>query len=169
MKISCVLGVALLLLAATLALAAGQPDIEKDPACAMCEMNRDKFSHSRAIIEWEDGTTTPLCSINCVVAKLDPPPALKVKRIMVADKDSKELLQADKAFWVVGGDERGVMTREPKWAFASNEGAENFIKKHGGEKVNYEEVMKRARQDIKKRMEKKPEASSGQQMEKMHN
>ncbi|TAL16339.1 NosL family protein [bacterium] len=168
MKISRLLGIVLILFSASFALAEGRPDIEKGPSCELCEMSRDKFSHSRAVIEWEDGTETSLCSLNCVAAKLDPAPALKVKRIMVADYDTKELVDASKAFWVAGGSERGVMTKEPKWAFASDEGADNFIKSHGGEKITYEEAMKRAMQDIKRRMQKKPESSSMEKMEPMN-
>jgi nitrous oxide reductase accessory protein NosL len=168
MKISRLLGIFLLLFSASLAFAGDRPDIEKGPSCELCEMSRDKFSHSRALIEWENGTETPVCSLNCAIAKLDPEPALKVKRILVADHDTKELVDASKAFWVIGGSERGVMTKEPKWAFASRESAEKFIKNNGGEMSSWEDARNRARQDIKRRTPKKTEPSSRETMEKSH-
>jgi nitrous oxide reductase accessory protein NosL len=140
--------------AATPALANLPKDVEHHPSCAMCEMNRGQFAHSRALVEWEDGTKTGLCSINCVVAVTSQDPNRKLKSVRVADYDTKQLLDAATAVWVVGGSVKGVMTPEPKWAFATKEAAEGFIKKNGGEIVTYDEAHKRAKENVKMKHKK---------------
>ena len=51
-------------------------------------------------------------------------------------------------YWVLGGDILGVMTARAKWAFKTKEGADNFIKKHGGRPANFREVIKAAFEDM---------------------
>jgi hypothetical protein len=53
------------------------------------------------------------------------------KVIMVGDYGSKALIDAEKAFWVMGGNKMGVMTHRAKWAFENREDAEKFIKENG--------------------------------------
>jgi nitrous oxide reductase accessory protein NosL len=42
----------------------------------------------------------------------------------------------------------GVMTARAKWAFETKEGADNFIKKHGGRPASFNEVIKAAFEDM---------------------
>ena len=70
-----------------------------------------------------------------------------VKSLEVADLDSKKLIDAEKAFWVIGGDKKGVMTKTPKWAFARKSAAEAFIKKSGGRLATYKEALALAEKD----------------------
>ena len=95
------------------------PDVTKAPVCRQCGMDREKFAHSRMLIEYEDGTSVGTCSLHCAAVEL----ANTIDRIpvmvSVGDYDSKELIDADKAVWVMGGDKKGVMTALAKWAFAS--------------------------------------------------
>jgi len=50
----------------------------------------------------------------------------------VADYNTKKLLPAEKAVWVIGGGKTGVMTKRAKWAFSDKQGADAFIQKNGG-------------------------------------
>ena len=61
--------------------------------------------------------------------------------------DARQLLPAEKAFWVIGGDKKGVMTKTPKWAFARKSAAEAFIKKSGGRLATYKEALALAEKD----------------------
>lgn len=36
---------------------------------------------------------------------------------MVGDYNTKRLIDAEKAVWVIGGGKQGVMTKRAKWAF----------------------------------------------------
>ena len=138
----------LYLTAVTAVLAASPTDVAKSPSCRHCGMDRGKFSHSRMLIEYEDGSTVATCSLHCTAVELantiDKIPSM----VSVADYDSKELIDAEKAVWVMGGSKKGVMTGQAKWAFASRESAERFIKANGGSIASFDEAIKAAYDDM---------------------
>jgi copper chaperone NosL len=130
------------------ALAAPPADISQAPACRYCGMDRGKFNHSRMLIEYEGGSTVATCSLHCTSVELanaiDKVPAM----IRVADFDSKELIDAEKATWVLGGRKKGVMTAQAKWAFADKAAAERFIQANGGKIAGFDEAIKAAYDDM---------------------
>ncbi len=123
-------------------------DIQKFPSCKYCGMDREKFGHSRMLIEYEDGTNLGTCSLHCLAVEL----ALNIdktpKTIFVGDYNSKTLIDAEKAFWVIGGSKMGVMTKRAKWAFARKEGAEKFKADNGGDIVSFEQAVKASYEDM---------------------
>jgi hypothetical protein len=123
-------------------------DIDANKSCAYCGMDRGMFSHSRMLIEYDDGTIVATCSIHCSAVDL----ALRIdktpKAVKVADYNSKELIDAEKAFWTMGGSKQGVMTKRAKWAFGSREGADTFIKANGGTLVSFDQAMKASYEDM---------------------
>ncbi|HSO67414.1 MAG TPA: nitrous oxide reductase accessory protein NosL [Desulfatirhabdiaceae bacterium] len=122
----------------------GEDDIQKAPSCKYCGMDRAKFAHSRMLVTYDDGTTMGTCSIHCLAVDLaqniDKMPSL----IQVGDFNSKKLIDAEKAFWVIGGNKPGVMTKQAKWAFEKKEDADRFIMENGGTPATYDEAMKAA-------------------------
>jgi nitrous oxide reductase accessory protein NosL len=66
----------------------------------------------------------------------------------LGDYGTKTLVEAEKAFWVIGGSKMGVMTRRAKWAFGMEEEAAKFVKTNGGTLVTFDEVMKAAYEDM---------------------
>src|SRR5512138_3025291 len=96
---------AVLLLALALALPAlpvlGGDDIAAIPACKFCGMDRQKFASSRVLIEYQDGSSTGTCSIHCAAVDL----ALNIDKIpgaiKVGDTDTRELVDAEQAAWVL--------------------------------------------------------------------
>lgn len=148
MKSFMLLIIGLSLAIAPLALAAPAADVTRSPACRHCGMDRDKFAHSRMLVTYEDGSQTATCSLHCTAVELanaiDKTPSL----LQVADYDSKELLDVDKAIWVLGGDKKGVMTSQAKWAFANREAAERFIQAQGGSLGSFDETIKAAYNDM---------------------
>ena len=148
MRIFLLLVLGLFLSVAPAALAAPPADVAQSPSCRHCGMDRAKFSHSRMFIEYEDGSTVATCSLHCAAVELantiDKIPVM----LSVADYDSKELIDAEKAVWVMGGSKKGVMTGKAKWAFASRESAERFIKANGGSIVTFDEAIKAAYDDM---------------------
>lgn len=117
-------------------------------SCKYCGMDRTKFSHSRSLVTYEDGTAMGMCSIHCAAVEL----ALNIdktpKSIEVGDYNTKKLIDASKAFWVVGGDKQGVMTKRAKWAFENREDADGFIKANGGNLATFEEAIKGSYEDM---------------------
>ena len=138
----------LFLSAAPAALAAPPADVAQSPSCRYCGMDREKFIHSRMLIAYEDGSTAATCSLHCAAVEL----AITIDKIpvmiRVADYDSKELIDAESAVWVLGGGKKGVMTGQAKWAFAYREAAEKFIKANGGRIVSFDEAIKAAYDDM---------------------
>ena len=121
-----------------------QEDVKKEPSCKYCGMDRTKFAHSRMLVTYNDGTTVGTCSIHCLAVDL----AINIDKtpstIEVGDYTSQSLINAEKAFWVIGGDKPGVMTKEAKWAFEKKEDADKFIGAHGGTLATFDEAMKAA-------------------------
>lgn len=128
--------------------AAAPEDAHQHPSCAYCGMDRAKFAHSRILISYEDGTEVGTCSLRCAAVEL----ALDIDRmptkIQVGDYNSHELIDAESAFWVLGGKVKGVMTSRGKWAFATEAAANAFIAENGGERIPFEEAIKAAYVDM---------------------
>lgn len=153
-----ILAAALLLLASLfpLPVPAGS-DIQEFPSCAHCGMSRKAFDYSRMLVTYDDGNSVALCSLSCAANELAWGTDRKVVSVKVADYDTKELIEAAKAVWVVGGSEWGVMTRTPKWAFSGKDGAEAFVRKSGGAVATWEEALAAATEE---RSGKKPSGKS---------
>ncbi len=135
----------LALLACILAIAGivkANDDIQKSPSCIHCGMDRATFSHSRMLVTYDDDTTVGTCSIHCLAIDLATNIDKTPSSIEVGDFNSKELIDAEKAFWVIGGKKPGVMSKEGKWAFAKKEAAEAFIKNNEGIMATFDEAMK---------------------------
>ena len=111
-------------------------------------MNREQFAHSRMLIVYEDGSEAGMCSLHCAAVELAVKLDKSLKTTLVSDVNTKKLVDAEKAIWVLGGDKSGVMTKRAKWAFQDKSDAEAFIKDHGGVLAAYEEAMKAAYEDM---------------------
>ena len=130
---------ALLLLPALPAFSAG--DIEEIPACQYCGMDRDKFGKTRMLIEYEKGSKIGVCSIHDAAVDLSQSISKSIKTIWVADYNSRSLIDAEQAAWVIGGDLPGVMSGTSRVAFAKKEDALAFQKEHGGELATFDEAI----------------------------
>lgn len=151
MRISLLLVLGLFLSAVPAALAAPPADVAQSPSCRYCGMDREKFSHSRMVITYEDGSTAATCSLHCTAVELANSIDKVPVTMRVADYDSKELIDAETAVWVMGGSKKGVMTGNAKWAFASREAAERFIKANGGVIASgFDEAIKASYDDMYK-------------------
>ena len=100
------------------------------------------------VIEYDDGTSLGACSLHCAALDLANNIDKTQKFIGVGDYNSKKLIDAEKAFWVVGGAKPGVMTGNPKWAFETKLAAEKFMKENGGVPANFDEAMAAAYTDM---------------------
>jgi copper chaperone NosL len=146
-KISILFFAGILVLSLAAALYANE-DTKKHASCKYCGMDREKFAHSRMLIEYDDGSQVGTCSLHCaaidLALNLDKTP----KMIWVADYGTKSLVNAEKAFWVIGGSKPGVMTKRAKWAFAQKADADQFIKENGGTPGDFDAALKAAYEDI---------------------
>jgi len=124
-----------------------EEDIAAQRSCSYCGMDRKAYGYSRMIVNYADGTSAGVCSLHCAVAELNAAGERKVAALLVADRDSRTMIDATRAVWVIGGRKRGVMTQRPKWAFASNAGAEAFIAGYGGTLADWQTALAAARED----------------------
>jgi len=123
-------------------------DVKDGPSCKYCGMDRARFASTRMVIEYDDGSKLAACSLHCAAVDL----ALQIDRtpvaIRVADLVTQQLVDAEKAVWVLGGSRPGVMSRRGKWAFAERGAAETFLKENGGSIATFEDAMKAAYEDM---------------------
>lgn len=123
-------------------------DVKDHPDCKYCGMKRELFAYSRMLIKYGSGPATGTCSIHCASIDL----ALNTDRmpdaILVGDYNTKRLIDAEKAVWVVGGKKPGVMTIRGKWAFEDGRYADAFIRENGGKRSTFDESMKAAFEDF---------------------
>ncbi|NVN90772.1 MAG: nitrous oxide reductase accessory protein NosL [Desulfuromonadales bacterium] len=136
------------LMTASLTLAAPSADVASAPSCHHCGMDRDKFGHSRMLIEYEDGSTVATCSLHCAAVELATTIDRIPVKVSVADFNSRKLIDVDEAVWVLGGSRKGVMTAKAKWAFAERSSAEKFIQANGGNIATFDEAIKAAYDDM---------------------
>ena len=123
-------------------------DTKAHPNCIYCGMDRAQFAQSRMLIEYDDNSTAAFCSVHCAAVDL----ALKIdktpKSIMVGDYSTRELIDAENAYWVLGGAKPGVMTKRGKWAFAAGDAARRFISSNGGKMVSFDDALKASYEDM---------------------
>ena len=139
---------AILVLSGAAALAQVADDIQKYPDCKYCGMDRQKFAHSRMLIDYSDGSGLGVCSIHCAAVDLAQNIDKDPNVILVADLQSKKLIDAEKAYWVIGGTKPGVMTKRAKWAFEKKETADQFIKDSGGAPADFDQAIKASYEDM---------------------
>lgn len=137
----------LLLITLAIPCLAAERKVEPPPDCVQCGMNRTTFAHSRMMVTYRDGSTAGVCSLNCAVVDMQAAKGKKVKSLQVADYNGKQLLNAKKAVWVIGGSKKGVMSPVAKWAFADKKGAEAFVKENGGTLATFDEALKAAEKE----------------------
>ena len=118
-----------------------QSDIDEHRSCAQCGMDRKAFGFSRMLVSFQDGAKVGVCSVHCAVADLNGNKGREVKSLLVADRNTRTLIDAEKAIWVIGGRKRGVMTKLPTWAFETKAAAEEFIASNGGAIAGWNEVL----------------------------
>ena len=123
-------------------------DVKEIPACKYCGMNREMYAHSRMLIEYDDGTREGMCSLHCAAVDLALNLDKAPKAILVGDYGKKGLINAETAFWVIGGNKPGVMTKNAKWAFAEKAAAEAFIKENGGRIAGFDEALEASYKDL---------------------
>ena len=133
---------------AAIVTAAGNAALADDNSCHYCGMKKSMFGHSWVNIVREDGSSVGVCSVHCAAIDMSLNIDKPAKEITVGDYNSKKQIDAEQAYWVIGGNKMGVMTARAKWAFETKAYADDFIKEHGGRLATFEEVMKATFEDM---------------------
>jgi copper chaperone NosL len=125
-----------------------QDDIPAHPKCSYCGMDRNQYAYSRVLLRYQDGSEVGLCSIHCAGIDLALHPEKGPAQVIAGTYDRGNLIDAEKAVWVLGGEKHGVMSIRGKWAFEKKEDAEAFIRDFGGAITSFREIMKAAYEDM---------------------
>ena len=123
-------------------------DLKDFPVCKYCNMNRAQYAHSRVLVVYDDETQFGACSIHCAAVDLAINLDKSPTAIRVGDYYSRELIDAETAYWVIGGIKVGVMTKTGKWAFLRKKEAERFISENGGEMATFDQALKATYEDM---------------------
>lgn len=128
--------------------AEGAEDVQKHPNCKYCGMDRNKFNYSRMLTTYGDGSQFGSCSLHCTAIDLAVSMDKSPTSLQVADYNTKKLIDAEKANWVIGGKKPGVMTKVAKWAFEKPEDAMAFIKENEGKAAAFDDAMRATFEDM---------------------
>lgn len=115
--------------------------------CDNCGMDRNKFARTRHEFQNAKGKFYT-CSIHCVAA-LNMKLQEKAEQVKVAVYLHPEnMLDADKAVYVIGSSAPGTMTLKSKIAFASRAEAEKFAADYGGQIGGFESALAEAAKEL---------------------
>lgn len=114
--------------------------------CARCGMDLVMFYKTSHAAEY-NGKKFQYCSIHCLAEHMDSGTTLE--DIQVVDTASLKLIDAKKAYYVVGSKVRGTMSRVSKYAFLNESDAKKFQAKNGGEIMSFNNALKKAQEDFK--------------------
>jgi copper chaperone NosL len=108
--------------------------------CSLCGMYLDQYKSTVHAIIFNDGTQLETCSLACA-AKIYAKDKAHIKKILVADFLTADLINAEHAVYLEGSDIPGVMSYTSRIAFRNKASAVNFQKKHGGKIVTFKEAL----------------------------
>ena len=124
----------------------GIPGI-KPGQCPNCGMTIQVWGRTRHSFTLGDAQYTS-CSIRCV-ADMARKAGLPAENVQVGlYLKPKTMIPANKAVYVIGSKAAGTMTMRSKLAFDSQEGANAFIKAHGGMSADYASALAAANGEL---------------------
>lgn len=115
--------------------------------CNVCGMDLVKFYKTSHAVEFKNGHKEQYCSLHCF-ANINKKFGKLIKKVQVVNTKTLELIDAKKAFYVVGSSVKGTMSMTSKYAFLSKKDALKFQKEHGGEIKTFDEALKIATADL---------------------
>jgi len=116
--------------------------------CPICGMSLQQFYKTSHGVYLKDGTAKQYCSMRCLAADWNSIES-KVKKVVVTDAKSEKLIDAEKAFYVVGSKVLGTMSMTSKIAFANQKDAEVFQQSYGGDMMNFKDAFAKAQASLK--------------------
>jgi nitrous oxide reductase accessory protein NosL len=119
-----------------------------DVSCKYCGMRKSLYGHSWMVIHPDKGSAHDFCSLHCAAIEMALHTEKTPTAILVADYYTCELIDADKAYWVIGGNKPGVMTSQAKWAFREEPAAKRFMTEHGGTPATFDTALRAALDDM---------------------
>ncbi|MBU0720083.1 nitrous oxide reductase accessory protein NosL [bacterium] len=115
--------------------------------CTRCGMDLVKFYKTSHTADAEKETKKyQYCSIHCLAEHLGE--GITLKNPKVVDVNSLELISIADAFYVVGSKKRGTMSKISKYAFSNIKDAKIFQAQYGGEIMDFNKALEKAKEDF---------------------
>ena len=109
--------------------------------CFICGMWIDQYMYTRHVVtKKEDLNDVKFCSLTCAAKFLKKNKAT-IQSIKVGLYLTGELIDAEKAYYLVGSDVPGVMSYLSKIAFSSKEDVVKFQKEYGGQITVFSDAL----------------------------
>jgi copper chaperone NosL len=115
--------------------------------CNVCGMHLTKYYKTNHTAEFKNGHKEQYCSMHCYT-EVHKNYADRIKLTQVVDTNSLKLIDAKKAFYVVGSSKEGTMSSISEYAFLNKEEALKFKNEFGGEIHNFEETLKISKDNL---------------------
>lgn len=115
--------------------------------CPVCGMNLKMFYKTNHTSQLHNKTTRQYCSMRCLVMDKEEY-GIDSSSIKVIDASSEKLIDASSAYYVLGSNVKGTMSKISKLAFALKSDADKFINEHKGKVVSFDEAMKSAKETL---------------------
>lgn len=116
---------------------------EEQKWCPLCSMNLKMFWKTSHWLTFSDGKRVGYCSIHCA-SKIYQKRPTEIDQWEVADYHTKTLINAHRAYFLMGSDLPGTMTPVSKLAFASQDVAKSYQREHGGTLGTLDDALERA-------------------------
>ena len=117
--------------------------------CNVCGMHLTKYYKTNHTAEFKNGHKEQYCSLHCL-SEVHKDYEQRIKNIQVVDTNSLKLIDAKKAFYVVGSSKEGTMSPISEYAFSTKIEAEKFKKEFGGEIHTFAETLKLSKDKLDK-------------------
>ena len=117
--------------------------------CNVCAMHLVKYYKTSFAVEYKNGHKEQYCSFHCF-AEVYKNYSSKIKNTQVVDTNSLKLIDAKKAFYIVGSSKEGTMSPLSIYAFSSKDEALKFKSEFTGELKNFDEALKIANENLTK-------------------
>jgi len=115
-------------------------------SCVRCGMNLIMY-YKTSHAAHDEKHHYQYCSIHCLDEHVWE--GITLENPQVVAVDSLKFIPVGDAFYVVGSNVRGTMTRVSKYAFLNEAMAKEFQAKNGGEIMNFQEALDVTRKDFK--------------------
>ena len=104
--------------------------------CPVCGMNLKMFYKTSHILEDKNQKNRQYCSVRCLAVDTEDK-EIDFNNVKVIDVLTQKPIPAKSAFYVVGSDIKGTMSKVSKLAFSDKEAAEDFSMQNGGDIVSF--------------------------------
>lgn len=116
--------------------------------CPVCGMSIEEYYKTSHTSKINNQKNRQYCSMRCLAVDMQEY-NINLNDVKVVDVVTQKLINAKSAFYVVGSDIKGTMSKVSKLAFLTKEAAEDFNIENGGEIVDFKTALVMAQESLK--------------------